>query len=130
MPFNARRAGAVAATLLCVMTPSVVHAQAKNTFLGQPLITEKPPHPLRGSATATPTATATSTATATRTATPTPTATRTATPTPTATAKPGGSQTGLADTGLDAVAVALGGLSLLGFGLSLRMALDNARRDD
>ena len=65
-----------------------------------------------------------------KTPTPTPTATATAsvTATPTATATPDGQ---LARTGADPLRLALAGLALLGFGLSLRfrIALADARPD-
>jgi hypothetical protein len=67
--------------------------------------------------------------TPTPTATATPSATASPTPTPTATPRPR-RHGELADTGADPLRLALAGLSLLGFGLCLRLriALADARR--
>lgn len=69
---------------------------------------------------------------ATPTAEPTPeeTSTPEPSPTPAATAKPGGGKRGkrLPDTGSDPLRVGLMGLTLLGFGLSLRLGLAEVQR--
>jgi hypothetical protein len=102
--------------------------QPGDRFGGLPKLRTK--FPGSGSQT-TPTPTPTPTPTATPTEEPTaePSATPTASPKPTATPKPDGNE--LARTGSDAPPLlALGGMSLLGFGIALRLrlALDDARR--
>ena len=76
--------------------------------------------------------TPTPTPTRTETPEPTPEETRTpeptASPAPTATAKPGGRNgKNLPNTGSDALRIGLMGFTLLGFGLSLRLSLTEAR---
>jgi hypothetical protein len=139
---SARRAGAVVAVLICMIVPNAVSAQEpmltaqieEGTPFDNDLPGLKDKFPgSKGQKTPTPTPTATEEPTATATPSPTPTATATKTPepspTPTATAKPGD----LARTGSDSPPLfALGGLSLLGFGIALRLrlALDDARSND
>src|SRR3954449_4393665 len=103
---RARRAGSVAAALVCLLAPAAASGQDLG---GLPPLKDKFPGAGK-QATPTPTPTPTPTATATATATEEPTATPT--PTPTATATP----QELARTGSDqAPLFALGGLSLIGF---------------
>ena len=122
MSTRARRAAASAAVILCASPATPALAQQGGEPFSQP--------PLKGEIRdATPTPTETATASATRTPTPEPSAS----PTPTATVKPGKNAAGnLPATGSDATQVGLIGLSLLGFGLSLRfrVALADARSRD
>ena len=127
-----RRAGLQIVALTCLLTPAVAAAQEPmavtqlaqtnqvvDPFDGLPRVKDR--FPGSGSQ-ATPTPTPTEEPSATPTAT--------ATPEPTATAKPRNGRE-LAETGSDDVPIlALGGLSLLGFGIALRLrlALDDARR--
>jgi carbohydrate-binding DOMON domain-containing protein len=107
------------AVLLCALAAP---ALAQKPFNG-PVLTDKPKGGFGAQTTTpTPTPTARATATATRTAT--------ATPTATATARPGRRGEPLANTGADPVRLALAGLTLLGFGFSLRLrlALADVRR--
>lgn len=114
--------GALAATLLCVAWAAPAAAKRPGPF-SEPRLRTHPKTELRGG---TPTPTATATATATRTATPTPTATATTEPTTTGT--PTAGNAGLPNTGADPVRVAVAGLTLVGFGLALRLSLVDARR--
>lgn len=118
MSMPARRAAAAAAVFLCAFTAGPAPAQDNGRPFTEP--------PLEGEL---PEATATATATAdpTRTATATPSAA----PTATATAGPG-KKGDLPATGSDPLRVGLIGLSMLGFGLSLRfrVALSDARPRD
>ncbi len=127
MVSGVRRAGVTAAVLLCAFPASPALAQQGEPFSEPPLSGEFPD----GSGSQ---ATPTPSPTATRTATPTATATRTpqptATPTPTATAKPGRGNKDLPNTGSDPLRVGLMGLTLLGFGVSLRLGITDARRRD
>jgi len=122
MSRRARHAGPLVAVLLCFLVPAPVHAQSSSqaTPRDQPPLRKHPQNKLGGGPARTPTATATASATASPTATTTPTATPTATATP----KPG-----LPATGSEPGLVALAGVTLLGFGLSLRfrVALGDAR---
>jgi hypothetical protein len=114
MSKRVRRAGAIAAAILCALTAAPAVAQSP---FNSPVLRDKPKGGFGAEKTPTPT--------------PTPTATETATasPTPTATAKPRKDRA-LAETGTDPLRVGLAGLSLLGFGLCirLRVALADARR--
>lgn len=135
MSMSVRRAVAIiAAMCLCAAAPSSVHAQTPEPDpreMGTPY--SEPP--LKGDfpdgqgAQQTPTATPEATATATSTATAEPTATATATVEPTATAGPG-KRGDLPNTGSETLEVGLAGLTLIGFGISLRLrvALADARR--
>jgi hypothetical protein len=138
MSLRARRAGSAVAVLICLLAPNVAPAQepvlvAQIDEAGEPQPFGSLP-PIRskfpGSGSQTnPTPTPTEEPTATPTATETPEPTPTRTPEPTATAKPG--DIDLVRTGSDdPPLLALGGLSLLGFGIALRLrlALDDARR--
>ena len=124
MSRRARHAGPLVAVLLCFLVPAPVHAQSSSqaTPRDQPPLRKHPQNKLGGGPARTPTATATASATASPTATTTPTAT----PTPTATATP---KPDLPATGSEPGLVALAGVTLLGFGLSLRfrVALGDAR---
>ena len=116
MSMPVRRAAALAAVILCASTAAPALAQDNGRPFTEP--------PLKGEL---PEATPTGTATAdpTWTATPTPTATATATAGP-------GKKGDLPATGSDPLRVGLIGLSMLGFGLSLRfrVALSDARPRD
>lgn len=116
MTMRARRAGPLAAVLLCTLLAAPAHAQTSSAGSppDQPRLRKHPEQRLGGRATPTPTAGATATATATPTAA------------PSATPKPD-----LPATGSEPGMVALAGMTLLGFGLSLRLrvALADARRD-
>lgn len=104
----------LAAVLVCTLAPAPALAQTSSqaTPFGEPRLRRHPEQRLGGRPTPTPTPTATATAGAT--------------PAPTATPKPD-----LPATGSDPGVVALAGMTLVGFGLSLRLrvALGDARRD-
>jgi hypothetical protein len=112
MPVPVRLTGVLVAVLICVVAAP---ALAQQPF-ASPVLRDRPKG---GFAKGTPTPTAT----------PSPTATATASPTPTPTARPG-KHGQLAETGADPLRLALAGLTLLGFGLCLRLrlALADARR--
>ncbi len=121
MSLRVRHAGPLAAVMLCAAVPGAALARnrddmlvaqiaqarpAKDPFGGLTPLRSHPRTPLGGDATPT--------------STPTPRATATATPV---------DRSGLPSTGSDPALVALAGLSLFGFGLSLRLrvALGDAR---
>jgi LPXTG-motif cell wall-anchored protein len=95
----------------------------------EPPLKRQFPGDSKAQATPTPKPAKTAAPTATPRATATPT--RTPSPTPTATAKPGKGED-LPSTGSDALEIGLAGMTLLGFGLSLRfrVALADVRRYD
>jgi hypothetical protein len=97
----------LATLLACVLAAAPAVAQGAKPFTKPPLSA----HPRQGLGRATPTPTATSTPRATPTA---------------------GPRRNLPNTGADPMRLALAGLTLLGFGLSLRfrVALADARRPD
>jgi LPXTG-motif cell wall-anchored protein len=103
MSLAVRRTAPVAVFLACALAAPAARAQDT----GMPPLTSKPPVPLSGDATPTPT--------------PTVTAGPTATVTPVATATPVRPE--LPRTGADAGLTALAGLSLLGMGLGIRRLL-------
>lgn len=117
MSQSVRRAGVTAAILICGLTPATAIAQQRlpaepppARAYENPTLRSKPPTELGGgSATPTPTPTPEPTATAT----PEPTTPQAATPSP--------SSSDLPRTGSDPLRVALAGMALLGFGLTLRL---------
>ncbi len=128
-----RRAAVTAAAIACVVAASPAPAQTGGGNGGEPF--SGPPledkFPGGNGAQKTPTPKPT------RTATPEPTPEETETPEPTArpeataTAKPGGRNgKNLPNTGSDTLRIGLMGFTLLGFGLSLRLSLSEARGRD
>lgn len=127
-----RLVAVTAAAIVCVAAPAPALAQnggrtADEPFSGPMLEDEFP-----GGGGAQKTPEPTPTRTPRRTPTPSPTATPTPepTPSPTATAAPanGKNDKNLPDTGSDPLRTGLMGLTLLGFGLSLRLSLVGGRR--
>jgi LPXTG-motif cell wall-anchored protein len=118
MSMPVRRTAAAAAVVLCAAWAPAAVAQDPGRPFEEPVLEGEIP---------------TATATADPTETAEPTATPTAEPTATATATSGpGGKANLPATGSDPLQVVLIGLSLLGFGLSLRfrVALADARPRD
>jgi hypothetical protein len=113
MSVRVRLTAASAAVLICA---AAAPALAQEPF-ASPVLRDKPKG---GFTEKTPTPTPTAS----------PTATATASPTPTATPRRHGKDGALAETGADPLRLALAGLTLLGFGFSirLRIALADARR--
>ena len=136
-----RAAVTAAATLLCAGAATPARAQQggaysspvlTNDFPGKGGVQRTPtPSPTpRATRTARPTPEPTAVPTRTPRPRPTPTPTPTASPEPTATAKPddGGGKGNLPETGSDPLRVGLMGLTLLGFGFSVRLGVGDARR--
>jgi hypothetical protein len=132
MVHGVRRAALTAALIACVVFAAPALAQnggnpGDEPFSG-PLLDNKFPG---GEAQKTPTPTPTPRETDTPEPTPSPSASPEASPTATATATPepgGKGRKEMPNTGSDPLRVGLMGLTLLGFGLSLRMSLTEARR--